>query len=173
MIKYAIDQHAVAFPSKVLASNGGKHIYNITLTEDVDNGWFIGKKQAWEELDRYEEAAPTSISGVVQGKAANGNYYVEITAEPVNAYFVYQVPMIEEEYNKAFQKESNFYNAGPRTMTNGVAVPGDTVRAYELAVGDVIEISADGFSTEPSKADGTVTVTLQAIAGKTAMQLGE
>ena len=28
-IRYNIETHAVAFPSKLLAKNGGKHIYNI------------------------------------------------------------------------------------------------------------------------------------------------
>ena len=43
------------------------------------------------------------------------------------------------------------------------------VRAYELAVGDVVEISADGFSGEIAVKDG---VELKAISGVTAaMQL--
>ena len=29
-IKYSIDTHAICFPSKLLAQNGGKHILNIT-----------------------------------------------------------------------------------------------------------------------------------------------
>lgn len=49
-----IAKHAVAFPSKVLARDGGKHIYNIQLAEAasayVDNGWFVGKGE-FVELD--------------------------------------------------------------------------------------------------------------------------
>lgn len=156
-ISYAIAQHATAFPSKVLAREGGKHILNITLTEDVDNGWFVGKG-AWQELDRYVEAAPTAVTGTVVGQADNGEFYVEITSAD-NAFFVYQVPMIEEEYSRAFMKESNFFNAN-----------GDTVRAYELAPLDVIAISADGFSNKVAVGN---TVSLKAIASKTAMQLGK
>ena len=33
MIQMTIAKHAVAFPSKVLARDGGKHIYNIQLTD--------------------------------------------------------------------------------------------------------------------------------------------
>lgn len=164
MIQVSIAKHAVAFPSKTLASNGGRHIYNIhlaenkTKTEYVDNGWFVGKG-AWEELDLYTEAAPTSITGVVRDQAANGNWYVEVTADPVNALFVYQVPMIEEEYNNNFKKESNYTNKYDQV-----------VRAYELAVGDIVEVSADGFSATPTKG---ATVTLQSIAaGVLAMRLG-
>ena len=156
MIQMNIAKHAVAFPSKVLARDGGKHIYNIQLAEAasayVDNGWFVGKGE-FVELDLYKAAAPTSFEGKVVGKAANGNFYVEVLT-PGDALFVYQVPMIEETYNNNFKKESNYTNA-----------PKQVVRSYELAVGDIVEISVDGF-------DGAVAVNdnveLKAIAGVTA-----
>ena len=156
MIQVNIAKHAVAFPSKVLASKGGKHIYNIQLAEAsdkfVDNGWFVGKGD-FVELDLYKAAAPTSFEGTVVGVAANGNFYVEVKSAE-NALFVYQVPMIEETYNNTFKKESNYTNA-----------PTQVVRSYELAVGDIVEISADGF-------DGAVAVKdeveLKAVAGVTA-----
>ena len=156
MIQVNIAKHAVAFPSKVLASKGGKHIYNIQLAEAsdkfVDNGWFVGKGD-FVELDLYKAAAPTTFDGKVVGIAANGNFYVEVKSAE-NDLFVYQVPMIEETYNNTFKKESNYTNA-----------PTQVVRSYELAVGDIVEISADGF-------DGAVEVKdeveLKAIAGVTA-----
>ena len=156
MIQMNIAKHAVAFPSKVLARDGGKHIYNIQLAEAadkfVDNGWFVGKGD-FIELDLYKAAAPTSFEGTVVGVAVNGNFYVEVKSAE-NALFVYQVPMIEETYNNNFKKESNYTNA-----------PTQVVRSYELAVGDIVEISVDGF-------DGAVAVNdsveLKAIAGVTA-----
>ena len=156
MVQISIAKHAVAFPSKVLARDGGKHIYNIQLAEAsgkfVDNGWFVGKGD-FIELDLYKAAAPTSFEGTVVGVAANGNFYVEVKSAE-NALFVYQVPMIEETYSNTFKKESNYTNA-----------PKQVVRTYELAVGDIVEISADGF-------DGAVEVKdeveLKAIAGVTA-----
>lgn len=156
MIQVNIAKHCVAFPSKVLARDGGKHIFNIQLAEAadkfVDNGWFVGKGD-FVELDLYKAKAPTSFEGKVVGKAANGNFYVEVLT-PGDALFVYQVPMIEETYNNTFKKESNYTNA-----------PKQVVRTYELAVGDIVEISVDGF-------DGAVAVNdnveLKAIAGVTA-----
>ena len=156
MIQVSIAKHAVAFPSKVLASKGGKHIYNIQLAEAsdkfVDNGWFVGKGD-FVELDLYKAKAPTTFEGKVVAVAANGNYYVEVV-NPGDALFVYNVPMIEETYNNNFKKESNYTNA-----------PKQVVRTYELAVGDIVEISVDGF-------DGAVAVNdnveLKAIAGVTA-----
>ena len=156
MIQMTIAKHAVGFPSKTLASSGGKHLFNIQLAEAsdkyVDNGWFVGKGD-FVELDLYKAAAPTTFDGKVVGIAANGNYYVEVV-DPGDALFVYQVPMIEETYNNTFKKESNYTNA-----------PTQVVRSYELAVGDIVEISADGF-------DGAVDVKdeveLKVVTGVTA-----
>lgn len=156
MVQISIAKHAVAFPSKVLARDGGKHIYNIQLAEAadkfVDNGWFVGKGD-FVELDLYKAKAPTSFEGKVVGKAANGNFYVEVLT-PGDALFVYQVPMIEETYNNNFKKESNYTNA-----------PKQVVRSYELAVGDIIEISAEGFAGVVAVND---SVELKAITGITA-----
>ena len=156
MVQISIAKHAVAFPSKVLARDGGKHIYNIQLAEAsgkyVDNGWFVAKN-SFIELDLYSAKAPTSFEGKVVGKAANGNYYVEVV-NPGDALFVYNVPMIEETYNNNFKKESNYTNA-----------PTQVVRSYELAVGDIIEISAEGFAGVVAVND---SVELKAITGITA-----
>ena len=156
MIQVNIAKHAVAFPSKVLARDGGKHIYNIQLAEAsgkyVDNGWFVGKGD-FVELDLYKAKAPTTFEGKVVAVAANGNYYVEVV-NPGDALFVYNVPMIEETYNNNFKKESNYTNASTQV-----------VRSYELAVGDIIEISAEGFAGVVAVND---SVELKAITGITA-----
>lgn len=156
-IKYAIEQHAVAYPSKCLASEGGKHIFNIHAVEDVDNGFFVGKG-AWEEFDLYTQAAPTALTATVVDVAADGNYYVEVVSAD-NALLVYTVPMCEEGTTNKFKAVSNFYNAN-----------GDSMRAYELATGDIIELSALAFEGTVAKGD---TVSLQAVAGSIAMKLGK
>ena len=139
-IKYTIESHAWGAPAKVLAAEGGKHIYNVQLSEDCDNTNFIARDE-WLSLDLYSEKAATTFSGIVREKAANGNYYVEVV-NPGDALFVYNVPIIEEEWTSNFKKESNFFNAA-----------GDIVRAYELAVGDVLEISDAGFVATPNVGD--------------------
>ena len=143
-IKYSIEKHAVAFPSKLLAQNGGKHIYNIELATDTDNGNLV-KRGAFIDLDLYEEEAATTFEGVIQKQAANGNWYVEVV-NPGDALFVYMQAFIAEEWTNKFKAESNFYNA-----------TGDVVRGYELAVGDVFEVSAEGFTGTP-EAGKTVSV---------------
>ena len=92
----------------------------------------------------YSEDTATQFDGVVLDKAANGNWYVEVI-DAHDSLFVYQEPLIAEDYSKKFKAEANFYNP-----------TGATVRAYELAKGDVIEISANGFSGVVAKG-ATVT----------------
>ena len=135
-IKYSIEKHAVAFPSKLLAQNGGKHIYNIELATDTDNGNLV-KRGDFIDLDLYEEDTAATFAGVIQKQAANGNWYVEVT-DPGDALFVYMQAFIAEEWTNKFKAEANFYNAA-----------GDIVRGYELAVGDVFEVSAEGFTGTP------------------------
>ena len=54
--------------------------------------------------------------------------------------------MIAEEFTRTFKKESNFYNEA-----------GEIVRGYEMAKGDIVEVSELGFVGTPAK-DATVTV---------------
>lgn len=136
-IAYTIESHAWGAPSKVLAAQGGKHIFNVQISEPYDNTNFLARDE-WLSLDLYSDKAATTFSGIVREKAANGNYYVEVV-NPGDALFVYNVPVIEEDWTNSFKKESNFYNAA-----------GDVVRAYELAVGDILEISEAGFAATPT-----------------------
>lgn len=136
-IKYAIEKHGTAFPSKVLAHEGGAHIFNIELSADCDNGNVV-KKGEWISLDLYAEDTASTMKGVIRQQATNGNWYIEITENPDHELFVYQVPIIAEEWTNSFKKESNFYN-----------LAGDVVRAYDLAVGDIVEVSAEGFTGTP------------------------
>lgn len=142
-IKYSIEKHAVAFPSKLVAQNGGEHIYNITLTSDTDNGNLVARGD-FEDLDRYTEAAVTKFEGKIQKQAANGNWYVEVV-DPGDALFVYMQAFIAEDWTNTWKKESNFYNA-----------KGDVVRGYALHKGDVFEVSVEGFDGQPAE-KATVT----------------
>lgn len=138
-ISYSIAKFPIGFPSKVLARDGGKHVYNITLAEDTPNGVFVGKG-AFIDLDLYAEAAAGAVTGKIQKKADNGNYYVEIVTCDEGTLFVSNVPVIEEEWTRNFQKEENYFNP-----------QGHEARAYQLAPGDVIELNkaALGITADP------------------------
>lgn len=135
-IQYQITKHAVAYTSKLLAKYGGKHIFNVLLTNACDNGNLIALGD-WKEFDVYAEGAVTTFAGVIREQAANGNWYVEVTT-PGDALLICQVPMIYEDFTADFKKEGNFYNPA-----------GAIVRAYELAAHDIFEVSAEAFDGTP------------------------
>lgn len=137
--------HSVAYPSKLKSQQHG-HIFNIQLESDTDNGAIVGRGD-WLALDLYEEAVASGFEGIIREKAANGNWYVEVTkCDPTTSLFVYMPAFIEEEWTKTLKDERRFFNAA-----------GATVRGYELAVGDVFELSAEGFDGTP-EAGKTVSV---------------
>lgn len=143
-----LTKHAVAFPSKVLAGSMGAHIYNITLSTACDQGGVIGRG-AWNSFDNYAEAAaPNGITGKIVDQAANGNWYVEITAVPSGseALVVYNSPIIPHESPRELADLSNFYNDA-----------GEVVKAYVCTIGDIWEVSAEGFTGTPAK-NKTLTV---------------
>lgn len=138
MIKYTITSHASAYPSMMLAQNGGKHIYSLLMDKDMDNGQVVAKNE-WQGHQYYSVKDSTGVEGLILDQAANGNWYIEIT-NPGDGCFLYNVPMIEEEWTNTFKKESNFYNE-----------KGSKVRGYEMAKGDIVELSALGFVGKPVK----------------------
>ena len=139
-------KHAVAGSTRLAATKtvGGLGIVDIKITQDLDNGSIIGKG-ALIAGQVYAMADPTTLSGKIIDKAANGNWYVEVTAAS-NAYLVLTDPVTYYDYTARMRDESTFYNAN-----------GDNVRAYPLFVGDVFELSAEGFDGTPAK-NATVAV---------------
>lgn len=135
-----IQKHAVAGSTRLAATKGfGSHgPFDIKITLDLDNGSIIGRG-ALVAGQVYAMAAPTTFAGKIIGKAANGNWYVEVTAAE-NAYLVLTVPTTYYDYTAQMRDENTFYNAN-----------GDIVRAYPLFVGDVFELSAEGFEGTPAK----------------------
>lgn len=143
-IRYTIEKHVDVYPSKMLAQTGGKHMYNIELKEETDNGVIVARDK-YVELDVYSPKAPTGVELVIREQAPNGNWYVEVT-NPGDGILIYQVPVIAEEYNRSFKELGNFFN-----------LKGAVARGYEMAVGDIFEISSEGIEGTPA-AEATATV---------------
>ena len=138
-IKVNITQYPTAFPSKVACRDGAANMYSLSHATESWNGAVVAKGD-YVSLDLYEEAEATEMDAEIVDVAANGNFYVEIKKDiPASkAVVVYNVPMIEEEYNKNFQKESNFY------------IPAEVEeRVYPVREGDIWELSKDSFVGEP------------------------
>lgn len=146
-IKFEISKHAYAFPTKVLAGNGGEHILNIELTGDTDNG-VVMEVGAYKSFDNYMAGGdPATYEGKIVDKAADGNFYVEVV-EPADAVLIYEVPVIaEQNYDSRFKAVKNFYNEA-----------GAVVRGYVLHKHDVYELSEEGFSGTP-EVGKSVTIT--------------
>ena len=138
-------KHAVAGSTRLAATTatGAHGIVDIKISLDLDNGSIIGKG-ALTAGQVYAMAAPTTFTGKIIDKAANGNWYVEVTSAS-NSYLVLTVPTTYYDYTAFMRDEATFYNAN-----------GDIVRAYPLFVGDVFELSAEGFDGTPVK-NATVT----------------
>ena len=134
-IRYSIDTHNVAFPSKVRSGMCG-HTLNCYITEDTDNGY-----------DEYNvTTAPSDFAGVIRGKAANGHWYIEVTnAGSTPTVFIHQPVIIAEDFTRSFTRESNFFNAAETV-----------VKGYVLSVLDIIEESEVIFTGTPAE-NKTVT----------------
>ena len=148
------DTHAVCFPSKLVAGNGGEHILNLFLTADRDNGVIRGVGD-WKDYDRYTEAnAPQTFAGTIVDIAADGNFYVQVDV-PADAVLVYEVPEFTNTYDSRFLDLHNWYN--PKDST---------VRAYVLHKWDIFEVSKEAFTTTPDDESVGKTVTANASTGK-------
>ena len=128
--------HNEAFPSRLLAANGGGHIFDIELTADHDNGELVGRGD-YIKLGTYKEAAAPTFAGKIVEQAANGNWYVEVT-EATEALWIlmpeitpYDIPQTEN----------------PKAWVNKT---GDVVKGYSLVKGDIFEMSNEGFQGEPA-----------------------
>lgn len=135
-----VTKHGVVFPSKVLAENGGEHIFNVKLTASMDNGTIIGRSNTWSngEFDVYDQAAaPNGFAGKIMAQAANGNWYVEVTTA-ANALVVYNSEILPRD-DEDLSQISMFYNG-----------TGETVQAIETHRGDIFEFSKECFTTTPT-----------------------
>lgn len=138
-IKYEIENWGYAYPSKVLSSRVG-HNVNVVLTTDSPNGAVVGVGD-YVSFDQYKEAsAPTGYKAKIIDKAADGNFYVQVTGVDVNApaVLIYETPEIAENYNAKFTNSKNFYSEA-----------GKTVHGLVLTTLDVYELSEELFDGTP------------------------
>lgn len=122
-------------------------MYSLKHDDDLWNGAVVAKGD-YEALDLYNAKDAVKVNAKVVDMAANGNYYVEILEDvpATDALIVYNPPVIEEEYNKSFLMESNFY------------IPAEMeARAYPLREGDIWELSEDAFTQKPTVGETTIT----------------
>lgn len=139
MIDIQYGSHMAFFPAKVASANGTYgHVYNIVLSANTDNGVLAGRG-AYSSFDNYAQAAaPTGFAGKIIDKAANGNWYVEVTALGEGETLVLYNAAVSEYAERDLQKESLFYNKA-----------GEVVQGMPLIVGDILELSKEAFAGTP------------------------
>ncbi len=129
--------HTVAFPTRIAASAGSPHIFDVKLTANHDNGVFLTLGD-YITLGTYKEGVSKgTITGTIVEQATNGDYFVEIDTAGKGTVFIY-MPEISPYDEKRFRKEELFYNAS-----------GDVVKGYELTYKDMVSLSAAGFTNTP------------------------
>lgn len=144
--KYAFTEYPVAGVSKLLATNGGAHIYNVTLSTEAWNGAIV-KRGNWNSFDNYAEDTATTFNGIVRGQAANGNWYIEVLADlGFDALIVYNPPVVEAEWGTMASAEKHFYLKA-----------GEVARAHELKRGDIFEVSANACSGADLEEGATIS----------------
>lgn len=145
-------EYPVAEISKLLATNYGAHIFNVTPDDTLWNGALITKGDMIS-FDNYEEgdASDSTINAKIVWKASNGLYYVEIL-EDTDVLFVCNVPITPFDNLKKYQDRKYFCIK---------AADGDVARAHQLKAGDIFGLSASGFSGTPE-----VGATISSISGK-------
>lgn len=136
-IKYTIEKHGVAYPTKMLASNGGAHIFNLECDKPIDNGMIVAKGD-WKGMEYYGVKDATGVTGVVLEKSARGNWYVEIE-NPADGLMIYMPPLIENTSSHTINKECNFFNN-----------KGEIVSGFQLCKGDIVEVSVELFDKAPT-----------------------
>ena len=154
IFNFTIDNnHAVVFPSKLVAGQGGEHIVNIRLAADCDNG-VIRSIGDWVDFDVYAEAAaPQAFEGIIRGRGTGtkNSWYVEVVT-PADAVLIDEVELFTNTYDQRFTDKHNWYNP-----------EGATVRGYILHKYDIFERSVEGFDGTPAEG---ATVTADATTGK-------
>ena len=135
-IKYEITKHGYAFTTNVLAGKGVEHMYDLLIDKDRANGEVVALNE-WQGMQYFSVKEPTGLEAVVLEQAANGHWYVRITAAG-DAVVIRSVPMISEQFTKEFESEANFYNA-----------KGEIARGYRAHEGDIWELSVELFDKTP------------------------
>lgn len=146
-ISYNVEKHTVCNPGSLIASNYGRHIVSLEITDDTDNGRIV-KVGKMKSLDLFEIEDATAIDAYVALKGADGLWLVVVN-DPKDTCLIYNKPLINEESPRRLTLESNFYND-----------PEDgAVRGYVLDNYDRFWLSEEGFEGTPTVGATITTIT--------------
>ena len=138
-ISYSVDKHTVCNPGSLIASNYGRHMVSLNITEPTDNGRIV-KAGTMSALDLWEVEEATEIDAYVAMKGSDGLWLVVVNdPKDCRNCLIYQKPLIAEESPRKLTSFANFYND-----------PEDgAVRGYLFDSLDRFWLSEDGFEGKP------------------------
>lgn len=146
-ISYSAEKHTVCNPGSLIASNYGRHIVSLEITDDTDNGTIV-KVGKMKSLDLFEIEEATAIDAYIALQGANGLWLVVVN-DPKDTCLIYNKPLINEESPRRLTLESNYYND-----------PEDgAVRGYVLDNYDRFWLSDEGFEGSPTVGATITTIT--------------
>lgn len=144
-----IAQHNVAYVGKMLCSEGGAHILNFLMEEDMDNGMIVAQGD-FIERDLYKAVKGSGTELTVRALEPSGMYLLEVTKE-ADEFMLMQVPIANAGYEtREYTDDAIYYN--------GV---GEVVRGRELTKFDTVLVNEKNIAGEV-KVGAKVTV----VAGK-------
>lgn len=142
-IDVTTNKHMASFPSKIASMNGNyAHVYNIVIQDNlVDNGQLCGRGD-YVSFDQYEQdAVPNGFQGIINEEvpAKPGYWYVEVTALPAAEVLYMYNSAVSEYVERELKDERLFVNEKD-----------DVCQGARLMIGDVYEVSTEGFNGTPS-----------------------
>lgn len=140
MIDIRKGSHVESFPTLVSAMmNTYKRVYNITLTNDTDNG-SLSTRGGYISFDNYAQAAVADddVKIRINELGADGRWICEVMELPEEeVLYLYNSPVSEYE-TRDLQDESLFYTA-----------KGQTIQGAPLLIGDLFSLSDNAFEGTP------------------------
>lgn len=151
-VNITYEDHAVIFPSRLIASERGAHIFNVTVNTDCDNGKIVSLGDHVKNDNFDEKQYSGAFAGKIVQDSQRPDFYFVFVEEPGDAILLYKEPVIEYEFNKTIKDFHRYYNAA-----------GDVCKGYQLMKYDMWEVSKEGFVGDPEVGK---SVSVDAATGK-------
>ena len=146
-IKGTIEQHGWAYPSRMLSTTGGAHVYDLQVEgAALDNGCIVAVDfEKYKGFHKFGYKDSTGVEAVVVDQSNEGDWLLVVT-KPADGVLVRTDPMVHYEGIPSIGQR-NFYNE-----------IGDVAAGLELSAGDFFEASPKCFTDAEVKIGAKVTV---------------
>ena len=146
-IKGTIEQHGWAYPSRMLSTTDGAHVYDLQVEgAALDNGCIVAVDfTKYKGFHKFGYKDSTGVEAVVVDQTNEGDWIIVVT-KPTDGVLVRTVPMVYQEGIPSIG-ERNFYNE-----------VGDVATGLKLSEGDFFVASPKCFTAAKVEIGATVSV---------------